>query len=570
MVGLTAALYAANSSLTINARDIDVISRNIANTDTPGYTRKELARGNLVFGTQGAGVRSTGLTRFVPVELQRQFRFQTSITSSLDQQTTILSRIEIANGNPSDANSIGALMGEVEDAFRQVALEPDDNLLQQQVIQKLTRFTQEMNQYSDQIQEQRRQAELGIEETVQTVNELVSDIHLLSDQIVLVRAGGDDSSELEDQRDALTDLLAEEIDISYYQETNGRLIISLADGKTLLEQQPFPLKFTRRNVTPQAFYNPATPAPAPGSGLLGGVILDLPDGGPDLDVTSSFGAGKLGALLKMRDESLPQAQAQLDELAANLMVRFGSLRDGQPDASIAIYQILNDPGDTLVPSATAQNYADAAAEGGVNNDFDFVALGPPFSTSTVGNNQEVGLAGRIEISNDFANNLFRVREGRFFQLSPNEGAPDVNGDPQFLPNDSSLIQRVIDEVFEANTVDLSGANFSGGAGPTNFTYRVRDVGASDNLNTRLDDVSSVEDYTNSIIAFQANVLDDLNNQLDAEGFIETQVENELKGVSGVNIDQELARLIEVEAAYSASGQIISTIRDLFDELLAII
>ena len=176
MVGLTAALYAANSSLTINARDIDVISRNIANTDTPGYTRKELARGNLVFGTQGAGVRSTGLTRFVPVELQRQFRFQTSITSSLDQQTTILSRIEIANGNPSDANSIGALMGEVEDAFRQVALEPDDNLLQQQVIQKLTRFTQEMNQYSDQIQEQRRQAELGIEETVQTVNELVSGI----------------------------------------------------------------------------------------------------------------------------------------------------------------------------------------------------------------------------------------------------------------------------------------------------------------------------------------------------------------------------------------------------------
>jgi len=151
-----------------------------------------------------------------------------------------------------------------------------------------------------------------------------------------------------------------------------------------------------------------------------------------------------------------------------------------------------------------------------------------------------------------------------------EGAPNAGGDPQFLPNDSSLIQRVLDEVFEADVTDLSGAEFAGGAGPTEFGYRIRGVGASDTLTTQLTARAGVENYTNSIIAFQANQLDDLNRQLDAEGYIETQVENELLGSSGVNIDQELARLIEVEAAYSASGQIISTIRDLFDELLAVI
>ena len=568
MVGLTTALYAAQSSLAINSRDLDIIARNIANTDTPGYTRKVLSRGNLVYGTQGAGVTSTGISRFVPVELQRQFRFQASITSSLEQQTTILSRVEVANGNPSDANSIGALMGEVEDAFRQAALEPDDSLLHLQVIQKSTRFAQELNQMSAQIQEQRRQAELSIEETVQTINELTSDIHLLSNQIVQTRLANEDSSELEDQRDALVNQLAEEIDISYYTETDGRIIISLTDGKTLLEQQPFELEFTRRNVTPQSYYDPAIAAPGPGSGLLGGVILDVPDGGPDLDVTRSFGAGKLGALLTIRDETLPQAQAQLDELAANLMVRFGAIRNTTGAQSPSIYELFEDPGDTSgTPPATATQYADAAAQGPalvppVANEYNFLAEG-------LLENQEVGLAGRIRVSTIFSDNLFRVREGTTFGVVA-EGAPNAGGDPQFLPFDASLIQRVLNEVFTAETTDLSGAEFAGGAGPNDFGYRTRGVGASDTLNTQLSRRAGLEDYTNSIIAFQANQLDDLNRQLDAEGYIETQVENELLGSSGVNIDQELARLIEVEAAYSASGQIISTIRDLFDELLAII
>ena len=183
-----------------------------------------------------------GVDRFVPVELLRQSRFQNSVTTSLEQTSVSLSRVEVAFGNPSDENSIGALLGELEDAFRQAALEPEDNLLHLQVLQTAQRFTEELNQMTDLIQEERRQAELSIEETVDTVNELVSDIHLLSDEIVLVQAGGGDSSDLKDKRDALVNSLSEEIDISYYEETNGRMIISLTDGKTLLEKQPFELE----------------------------------------------------------------------------------------------------------------------------------------------------------------------------------------------------------------------------------------------------------------------------------------------------------------------------------------
>ena len=80
----------------------------------------------------------------------------------------------------------------------------------------------------------------------------------------------------------------------------------------------------------------------------------------------------------------------------------------------------------------------------------------------------------------------------------------------------------------------------------------------------------MESYTNSIVAFQANQLDGINQRLDSESYIQEQVENELLGTTGVNIDQELARLIEIEAAYTASSQIITTIRQLFDDLLSVV
>lgn len=571
MTGLTSALYAANSALYVNSRDLDIVARNIANTDTPGYTKKVLSRSNLVFGAQGAGVQGNGVDRFVPVELLRQFRFQNSVTSALEQKNITLSRIEVAFGNPSDENSIGALLGEVEDAFRQAALEPEDNLLHLQVLQKSQRFADELNQMSDQIQEQRRQAELSIEETVQTINELTANIHLLSDEIVLIQAGGGDASDLKDKRDALVDDLSEEIDISYYEETNGRLIISLTDGKTLLEKQPFELNFTRRNVTPQSFYDPAIPAPGAGSGLLGGIILDIPNGGPDIDVTSSFSGGKLGGLIDLRDELLPQAQAQIDELATNLMVRFGSLRDATADfPTSSVYELFVDPGDTAlaIPLSFGTDYADAAVAGAALpppafNEFNFGAVG-------MANNQDVGLAGRITVNSQFLNNQFLVRQGSFYAAA-GEGNPDpITGDPQFLPSDGSLIQRVLDDVFLRESTDLSNAALFGPGGPAQFGYRTINVGANDRIATNLENRESVEDYTNSIVAYQANQLNATNNRLDAEAYVQTQVENELLGETGVNTDQELARLIEIEAAYTASSQIIATIRQLFDDLLAIV
>lgn len=562
---LTTALYAANSSLFVNSRDLDIISRNIANTDTPGYTRKVLSRSSLVFGGQGsAGVSADLLARNVPVELQRQYRYQTSVSTTLDKQATALSRIEVAFGDPSDESSIAALFGKVEDAFRQASVEPDDNLLHQQVIQTSIRFADELNQLSDVVQDQRVQAELSIQDSVQTINEHIADIAEYNDQIVNAKAKGVDTADLEDARDALVNDLSQELDISYYQAQDGRLIISTSDGKTLLDERQYQLRFTRSNITPQSFFDPTDPK-AQLSNHLSGVYVDIPGGGPDVDITQSLQGGKLGAYFTLRDELLPQAQAQLDEFAANLLVRFGSVRD---DTLNSDYQLFQDAGDTAagIAPGSAFQYAEAAANGSAatsTTSYDFVAAG-------LGANQEVGLAARLQVNPLFINEQFRIREGTVYGAGITEGAPDpITGDLRFLATDSSLINTVISTVFDSTTVDLSGANFAT-PGVADFGYRISGVGANNLIATRLENKALPQDYGQSIVAFQANQLDDINNQLDQENYITSSVEDELGGISGVNIDQELSRLIEVEAAYSASGKVVTTIQSMLDDLLSII
>ena len=46
-----------------------------------------------------------------------------------------------------------------------------------------------------------------------------------------------------------------------------------------------------------------------------------------------------------------------------------------------------------------------------------------------------------------------------------------------------------------------------------------------------------------------------------------QIENRFKSDSGVNVDRELALMIEIQNSYAASARVIQAVRDMFDELL---
>jgi flagellar hook-associated protein 1 FlgK len=536
-MSLTSALQTSVSSLRVNTKEIDLISRNIANVSTAGYTKKSLPREALVFGEQGVGGITSGrVTRFVSEDLSRQLRFQNSLTSKANIETDYLSRLETLYGKPSDDTSFSALLGQIKDSFLQLQQDPNSITYQQQVIQKADRFAQNLNTATDFTQELRRQAEVEIGESVKTINGLTTDISDLNKQISVLDGQNLEIADLQDKRDQKINDLSKLIDISYFiRSSDNAAIVSLSDGRTLVEDKAYQFSFTPGNITTNTYYdtNPT----------INGGLTGLKLNNEDVLATGSIQGGKLGGLFSLRDQKLPQAQAQMDELAANLMAAFGQLTD--PQGNSIGYDLFDDQGDVVAgyPSATSSDYGAARAAAAPINDFDFVSVG-------LNVDQEVGLAGRIRVSEDFKANPWRTREGSDWAA---QGNPDAFGDPQFLPFDNERINAVSDQVFSQR-----------------IAFRTNNVGQGNNLDLRLDSSARVEDYSNQIIAFQATQLDDLKTSSDKEQSIADSVEASLYGQSGVNTDQELARLLEIQANYTASGKVIQSLQRLFDDLFQIV
>lgn len=82
--------------------------------------------------------------------------------------------------------------------------------------------------------------------------------------------------------------------------------------------------------------------------------------------------------------------------------------------------------------------------------------------------------------------------------------------------------------------------------------------------------ATLEEFSAEFISYQANQVTDYESQLDFQDQIRNLLDERLKDESGVNIDQELASLIQLESAFAASARILSSVQTALDELLAIV
>jgi len=82
--------------------------------------------------------------------------------------------------------------------------------------------------------------------------------------------------------------------------------------------------------------------------------------------------------------------------------------------------------------------------------------------------------------------------------------------------------------------------------------------------------ATLEEFSAEFISYQANQATDYESQLDFQDQIRALLDERLKDESGVNIDQELASLIQLESAFAASARVLSTVQAALDELLSIV
>ena len=306
-------LSAALSGVQINQAQIDVISNNIANVGTEGFSRRILPQSTQAIGGVSIGVVGETIVRNVDLTLERDLFTQISATSFYDVQSTFLGRVDQFHGAPDAGVSIAAEIGRLQDSFSALANSPTDQFLTSEVIDQARDTTERINDLADLYTTLRNDAQAEAAVTVQAINDLLVQIAELNSQIRFSTISGNTTAEIEDSRSQAINELSELIEISSFPRGDGALVVQTLEGIELASETAQQLTFRPVPLSPSSFF------PDSASGIFVG---DPQEGRGAFDITDRNIGGQLGALITLRDETFPQQTAQLDELAHKLALRF--------------------------------------------------------------------------------------------------------------------------------------------------------------------------------------------------------------------------------------------------------
>jgi flagellar hook-associated protein 1 FlgK len=505
-MGLDSALSIASGGLAnINAR-FALLSQNVANAATPGYTVEVGSQQALTADGVGLGVHTGPATLQIDQALQSSLVQQNATVAGLQTTQTSLQVIDSVLGTPGSGNDLGSLLGNLKNSFSALLTDPSNQTQQSAVVSSAKTLAQGINTLSATYAAQRQAAQNNLGSAVTTLNATLATIGQLSDQIIALKPTTQSAADLENQRNTAVQTLSGLLDVRTVEQSNGDLLLFTASGANLP---------TRDGSSPFSIPNAATPA---GSYYPGGGLPGISLGGAD--VTNQMTGGQIGADITLRDVTLPTDQAELDEFSQGLSSRF----DAQG------LTLFTDPAGNM-----------------------------PAAGGTPAQAGYVGYAGTIQVNTAVTGNPSRVRDG----TSTIAGSPTGAG--PFTPNPAggpagftALITNILNYTFGAQAQ----------SGVTQPAMNTNGLGASGNLAAPFNSTGgALSDFATSLVSSQAQQSAAITNNLTTEQALQTSLNAKVTAVSGVNMDTELSQMLTLQNAYGANARIISAVQAMFTQLL---
>jgi flagellar hook-associated protein 1 len=299
-MGLTQSLSNALSGLQAAQANLALISANIANVQTPGYSRQILPQTTQVLLGPGGGGVTTGVAgRVTDQVLDANLRTQDSVTAAATTLDSYFQQIQNLFGSVGSANSLPDTVNTFSGALQTLATTPEDPVAQQNAVDAGQAVTQQLNGMSAGIQSLRSNADTAIGTAVTQANQEINDIANYNTEIAHARANNDSTATLEDQRDQALQQLAQQLNIQAYTNSNDSMVVLTGGGKTLVDGVAAQLTFT-----PSGTVTAGSP--------LSGISIN------GLNLNSDITSGNIGALLQMRDQQLPALTQELNQFTNQL------------------------------------------------------------------------------------------------------------------------------------------------------------------------------------------------------------------------------------------------------------
>ena len=622
-MSLSQALATAMSGLRANQAALALVSSNVANAETPGYVRKTLSQVQATTADYGSSVRIDGVNRELDQFLQTQLRTETSGAAYADIRASFLANLQGVYGDPDSSGTLESALNTLTTAVQALSTSPDSQSARIGVVNAAQMLAQQLNATSQGIQSLRQSAESGLDNAVTTANNALQQIATINNQLVNGRQTDASTASLLDQRDQYITQLSQLMDVRVVTNNLNQVSVFTNSGVQLVGVEAAQLSFNAQGtVTPNAQWNSD-----PSKSSLGSITINFPQGGSmDLISSGAIRSGAIAAYIELRDDTLVQAQAQLDQLAASMSSALSdkttagtALPPGPPDGYDLDLSGLQDG------NVVHLTYKDNIT--GVTHNLSLVRVDDPSvlplsNAATVDPNDEVlgidfsgGMASVIsqlntaltasaglQFSNPAGSTLRVLDDGIGNRVDINAASVTTTALPTALAAGSPEVS-----LFTDGGTAYTGAITAGGTQQTGLAARISinpylladpskltvfgastASGDSTRANFILNQLTSAtlyygpqtgigttaQPYKGSLMSFTQQILSTQGNaaaaakQLaDGQDVVLNTLQNKMNATSGVNIDDEMAHLLALQNAYSANARVMATVKDMYAALL---
>jgi flagellar hook-associated protein 1 FlgK len=612
------------SGLRANQAALSIVSSNVANSQTPGYVTRTSIQTQTLTGDLGAGVIVSGVNRQLDQFIQTQLRTETAGAAYAGQMATVLTQLQTVYGTPGNAGTLENAYSNFTTALQSLSTTSGSSSSQITAVTAAQALAQQLNATTQGIQTLRSNAEQDINISVGQANAAMNQIAQINTQLQSLTVTDPTAATLMDERDKAIDQLSQLMDIRVSTNDTNQATIYTTAGVELVGVQASTLSFNSQgnlNANSQWSSNPA-------ASTTGTITIRLANGSViDMIDTKGISSGQIAADVTLRDKTLVQAQAQVDQLAASMA---SALSDKTTAGTAAPAALAPKAGfdldlSSVLPGNTVNfTYTDKSTN--TQHQVTIVRVDDPTALplpNTVGNpnNPVIGVnftggmasvvsqltsalgTANLQFSNPAGSTLRVVDNGTntatVNAASVTATASSLTGGSAQLPvfTDGSQLYTGVIRGTGVQQTGLAGritVNAALVADPSKFTVystspltNAGDTTRPDFLYSQLTSGTfayspqtglgtaatpfkgTLSAFMQQFLNLQSNASTTATQLQQGQDVVINALQQKFKSVAGVTIDSEMANLISLQNNYAANAHVMSVVQSMMTSLLQI-
>jgi len=316
MPGIWSAFNTGRVALGVNQKGMEVTGNNMANVNTPGYSRQVLTLSDVpsmeLNGVYiGQGVQVDQIVRehdeFISsrlVDKNMEFGREEAKSVPLSELERIVTITE--DGLSSDIDDFF-------DSWQELSANPNGSVEREMVVQRGQLLADRFVSIDAELGDVQENINATILSKIDVLNQKIGEIADLNGQIASIENRDLTANSFRDRRDVLLQEVSRELGVTYYEDPLGMVQVQMPNGQPLVQNS--------EGMT------------LAGVRVAGLVQIELTVGSTTTTLDAAGSEGAIGGLLDVRDNFIPELVDDLDELAYGLITSINSVHSTGVDGN---------------------------------------------------------------------------------------------------------------------------------------------------------------------------------------------------------------------------------------------